>query len=202
MEVRNKEVEMKGKVVIGRILACLVLTLVACVETARAEGQSPHSAIPVGVPIVTVIECGEGYTSLELYDAKITLLEIVRGEKAWKRIKEASVSNGPPDVSFEYILARIKFEFFKRGFPGDKNYELRGSQFVAFSINGKEYKTPPVVQPKPELSGRLRSGDSLEGWITFKVAIDDNKPLMTFTADPTGAVQHGGNIWFQLYPTP
>ena len=158
---------MKGRVIIGHILACLVLTLVAYVETTRAEGHSPHSAIPVGVPIVAMIECGEGYTSLELYDAKITLLEIVRGEKAWKRIKEESVSNKPPEVGFEYILARIKFEFFKRGSPGDKNYELRGSQFTAFSINGKEYKTPPIVQPKPELSGRLRSGDSLEGWVLF-----------------------------------
>ena len=48
----------------------------------------------------------------------------------------------------------------------------------------------------------VSSGDSLEGWITFQVAIDDNKPLMTFTADPTGVVHHGGNIWFQLYPAP
>jgi hypothetical protein len=198
--VHKKEVEMKGRGVIGRILACLVLTLIACVQIARAEGQSPHSAIPIRVPVVTIIECGEGYTSLELYDAKITLLEIVRGEKAWKRIKEVSVSNGPPGAGFEYILARIKFEFFKRGFPGDKSYELRGSQFIAFSINGKEYKTPTIVQPKPELSGRLRSGDSLEGWVTFQVAIDDSKPLIVFTTDPTGAVQHGGNIWFQLYP--
>jgi len=190
---------MRGRVVIGLILACLLLTLIACVETARAQGQSPHSAIPVGVSMVTIIECGEGYTSLELYDAKITLLEIVRGEKVWKRIKEASVSNGPPGVGFEYILARIKFEFFKRGFPGDKSYELKGSQFIAFSIDGKEYKTPSVVVPKPELSGSLRSGDSLEGWVTFEVAIDNDRPLMVFTTDPTGAVQHGGNIWFQLY---
>jgi hypothetical protein len=195
----KKEVYMISRITIGCILACLVLTLVVYVETTRAQGHSPHSPIPVGVPIVAMIECGEGYTSLELYDVKITLLEIVRGEKAWKRIKEASMSNGLPNVGFEYILGRIKFEFFKRGFPGDKNYELRGSQFTAFSINGKEYKTPPIVQPKPELSGRLRSGDSLVGWVTFQVAIDDNKPLMTFTVKSGGAVEHGGDVWFQLY---
>jgi hypothetical protein len=55
--------------------------------------------------------------------------------------------------------------------------------------------SPPIVQPKPELSGRLHSGDSLEGWVTLQVAIDDNKPLMTFGREQDVK-------WFQLYPAP
>lgn len=184
---------MKSRIVIGFSLACLFFAMVICLETARAQGDSPHHPIPVGVPVVTMIECGEGYTSLELYDARITLLEIVRGKKAWERIKEASPSNTPPDAGFEYILARIKFGLSKRGLPGDKNYDLKGVQFSAFSIDGREYKILLSVQPKPELSGRLRSGDSLEGWLAFLVAKEDGKPLMNFNRE------HDGGIWFQLY---
>ena len=184
---------MKGRVIIGYSLACLVLTLVFCVETTTAQGRSPSSPVPVGIPVVTTVECGTGYSSLELYDARLTLLEIVRGEKAWNLIKEASVFNKPPKVGFEYIVARIRFEFFKRGFPGDKNYELREDQFTAVSISGREYEAPSVLPLKPRLSGTLSSGKSLEGWVTLLVPKEDNKPLMNFDRE------HDGGIWFQLY---
>jgi hypothetical protein len=186
---------------IGCFLAALMLTISAWAQ-APTPGSSPFSPASVRVPVVSIIECGEGYTSHELYDAKITLLEVVRGEKAWERIKAASMSNERPNVGFEYILARIRFEYSARGLPGNCGHELKGNEFTALSVSGKKYETPSVVVPKPELSGRLHSGDSLEGWLLFLVAQDDSKPLMAFTADPTGAVQHGGNIWFQLYPPP
>ena len=190
---------MISRMTIGCILACLVITMAVCDETARAQGNSPHNPQPVGVPLTAIVECGAGYTSHELYDTKITVLEIVRGEKAWERVKEASLSNEPPKGGFEYILARIRFEYFARGFPGECSHELRPEQFTAVSANGKEYKALSVVPPKPELSGRLHSGDSLEGWVAFLVAQEDSKTLMTFTADVGGAILHGGGVWFQLY---
>jgi hypothetical protein len=197
--VHKKEVEMKGRVIIGCILACLVLTMAVGVKTKTAQGQSPSSPVPVRMPIMTAIECGEGYTSLELYDMKINLLEIVRGGKAWDLIKEATVSNKPPKVGFEYILARIRFEFSSRGSPRECIHEMRPEQFTAISADGKEYETPPVVPPKPELSGSLRSGDFLEGWVAFLIAQNDRKPLMTFDPASGGAMSRGKVIWFQLY---
>ena len=184
---------------IGCFLVALMLTISAWAR-ASTPGSSPFSPASVGVPVVNIIECGEGYTSHELYDAKITLMEVVRGEKAWDLLKKAAATNGPPKAGFEYVLVRIRFEYSARGLPGNCVHELKRNEFSALSVSGKNYETPSVVVPKPELSGKLRSGDSLEGWVAFQVAIDDNKPLMVFTADPTGAVQHGGNIWFQLYP--
>lgn len=169
---------------------------------APTPGSSPFSPASVGVPVASIIECGEGYTSHELYDAKITLLEVVRGEKAWDLLKKAATTNEPPKAAFEYILARIMFQYSARGLPGNCGHELKANEFTALSVSGKKYETPSVVVPKPELSGRLHSGDSLEGWVAFLVAKDDSKPLVAFTADPAGAVQHGGNIWFQLYPAP
>jgi hypothetical protein len=163
------------------------------VEPGITQGRSPSSSAPVGTSVVTMIECGEGYTSNELYDVTITVTEIVRGEKA------SSLVGGAPKAGSEYILAHMRVEYLARGLPGKCSHELKLEQFTAFSADGREYKAPSVPVPKPALGGNLHSGKSMEGWAAFSVAQDDRRPLMTFTADPTGAAQHGGNIWFQLY---
>ena len=45
----------------------------------------------------------------------------------------------------------------------------------------------------------MHSGDTLDGWLAFEVTKDDKTPLMTFSVDDAGAVQHGGKLWFRLY---
>jgi hypothetical protein len=195
----KREAEMKSKIILGCILACLILSMAVCVKTATAQGHSPSSPAPLGMPVVTMIECGEGYTSHELFDMKITLLEIVRGGKAWDLIKQASVSNKPPKIGFEYVLARIRFEFASRGSPRGCNHDLRREQLTALSADGKEYETPPVVPPKPELIGSLHSGKSLEGWAAFLVLQGDSKALMAFDPSSGGGMSRGRVVWFQLY---
>jgi hypothetical protein len=46
---------------------------------------------------------------------KITLVEVIRGEVAWKRIREARQSNKAAVPGFVYVLARVKFEYYARG---------------------------------------------------------------------------------------
>ena len=181
------------KKTIGSVLACLVLIMAFNVETGITQGRSPSSPAPIATSVVTMIECGEGYTSNELYDMTITVTEVVRGQKA------SGLIRGAPEAGSEYILAHIRVKYLARGLPGKCSHELRPEQFTALSADGREYKAPSVPLPKPALGGSLHSGESQEGWVAFSVAQDDRKPLMTFTADPTGAAQHGGNIWFQLY---
>jgi hypothetical protein len=162
-------------------------------------GSSPLDPVPVGKTVAGIIECGSGYTSHELYDMKITVLEVVRGEEAWKLIKEASASNKPVPAGYGYVLARIRFEYYARGTPGLCIHELRPGQFMACSAEGNDYKAPSVTPPKPEMRRSLRSGESWEGWVAFSVAQHDNKPLMSYSADAGGAVLHGGGKWFALY---
>jgi hypothetical protein len=161
-------------------------------------GTSPSAGAPVGTLVAGIIECGEGYTSHELYDMKITVLQVLRGEEAWKRIKEAASSNKPAASGLEYILARVKFEYQARAIPGKCVHPLVPEQFTAYSASGEGYKPAEVVPPKPEMRKNLKSGDSLEGWLVFAVAKEDRSPLMTFTADAGGAVQHGEPKWFLL----
>jgi hypothetical protein len=184
--------EMRKRVSICIVLVYLVLTMAVCVDPPVIQGLSPFNPAPVGESLLTKVEIGEGYSSfVESHDVKITVLKIVRGEKAWDLIKAENVSNEPPKVGFEYLLARIRFEYSSKEASGDKSYQLREDQFTATSTDGKEYENPSVEQPKPRVNSRVYPGDSLEGWVAFLVAKDDPKPLMIFG--------RYGTIWFQLY---
>ena len=165
---------------------------------AQTPGSSPQAPASTGVTLAGIVECGQGYTSHELYDMKITLLEVVRGEEAWKRIKEASPSNKAAEPGFEYVLARLKFEYYARGTPGLCIHHLSPQQFSSVSLEGQDYQIAQVVLPKPELRKAMKSGETVEGWIAFSVAQQDKAPLMTYSADQGGAIQHGGAKWFAL----
>ncbi len=166
--------------------------------SAQTPGSSPGKPALKGTTISGIVECGEGYTSHELYDMKITLMEVVRGEEAWKRIKEASETNKPADPGFEYVLARIRFGYYARGNPGLCIHPLSPDQFTAYSSNGEDYRNPTVAIPKPELRQSLKSGDIFEGWIVFQIPKEDKAPLLSYSVDSGGAVDHGGSKWFLL----
>jgi hypothetical protein len=177
----------------------LATILTACSAAwAQTPGSSPGSAAPSGTLLSGIVECGEGYTSHELYDMKIKLVEVVRGEEAWKRLKEASQSNKPAEPGFDYLLARIRFEYYARGIPGTCIHPIGPDQFTAYSSGGEDYKSPIVVAPKPELRKDLKSGDIFEGWIVFQIPKQDKSPLMSYSAESGGAVSHGGEKWFLL----
>jgi hypothetical protein len=178
--------------------AVFALLISACsTASAQAPGSGPRNPITKGTTLAGIIECGEGYTSHELYDVKITLVEVVRGAEAWKRLKEASGTNKPADPGFEYVLAQFKFEYYARGDPGTCIHPLSPNQFTAYSSSGEDYPNPAVVAPKPELRKGLKSGDVFEGWIVFLVPQKDKMPLVSYSADDGGAVTHGGQ-WFLL----
>src|SRR5512146_2080129 len=90
------------------VIASLILAGVLSVGNAMAQGDSPTNAIPVKKTVETRLECGQVAT--EPYDAKFTVLEVVRGKEALDRIKAANASNQPPQAGYEYVLARIAFE--------------------------------------------------------------------------------------------
>jgi hypothetical protein len=189
----------KNGLLAGSLLACLALIAIApAPASAQALGSSPSQAAPSGVVLTGIVECGEGYTSHELYDMKLTLLEVLRGEEAWTLIKKADSTNKPAESGTEYILARIKFEYFARGTPGLCIHQVVPEQFTAYSANGEDYKSAPVALPKPEMRKRFKSGESFEGWLAFMVARTDKSPLMSYSASTGGAVQHGGEKWFLL----
>jgi hypothetical protein len=168
-------------------------------SAAAQEGSSPFQPASAGVRLSGIVECGQGYTSHELYNMNLTLLEVVRGDEAWEQLRKTSDANKPAEPEFEYILARIKFEYYARGTPGLCVHEVIPQQFMAYSSEGVDYPAVDVSLPKPEMRGELRSGEHLEGWVAVLVPQDDKKPLLSYSADQGGAVMHGGGKWFKLY---
>jgi hypothetical protein len=181
------------------LLTVLILLAAVCqVLQAETPGSSPTAPAAVSTTVSGIIECGQGYTSHELYDMKITVVEVVRGQEAWRRIREANDSNKAPESGFDYVLARIRFEYYARGTPGLCVHPLVPEQFTAYSASGDAYATAVVDPPKPEMRKDMKSAETLEGWIVFLVNQQDAAPLMLYSADAGGAVMHGGGKWFLL----
>ncbi len=163
------------------------------VDLVRAQAPDPQDATVIGVARKAEITIGEGYaTSTESFEARLTVLEVVRGEKAWDLVRTASPSNRLPESGMQYICARIRLEFGAKGETGELSYGIREEQFASVSEGGKQYERPSVVLPKPELVGRLYPGESLEGWVVLLVSVEDKKPLMTFG-------NNYSRVWFKLY---
>jgi hypothetical protein len=171
----------------------------------RAQTRAPRSAKsyaqPVGVPLSTIIIFGDQYNGGdELYDVKITVAEVVRGEKALQIVKAAGDANVAPGAGMEYLLARVRFEFSARVRPEHYSYMLEPAQFSAISAATEPYTSASFAAPlKPELRSTLHSGDSAEGWVAFLVPRGDHTPLMLFHED-VGNLSHEGNgSIFKLY---
>lgn len=183
------------------IYAFIVIAVMAAFlaeASAQTPGSAPSSPVPVGQTLDTIIECGEGYLSHELYDARITLVETIRGEEAWKRIQAADRFNPPAADGFEYALICVRFEYQARGLPGTCIHPLSPEHFTAYSANGEGYDNAAVVSPKPGLRKQMKSGETFEGYIVFTVAQQDKAPLVYYSIDEGGGTQHGGGKWFVL----
>ncbi len=166
--------------------------LVLSINSSAAQ-TSPDAPTPLKVTARTNINIGEGYaTGVESVRAAITVLEIVRGERAWEMVRSASASNRPPDSGMEYLCVRIRFEFGEKGSSDEGSYGIREEQFASVAQNGKQYDRPNILLPKPQLNGRLYPGESLEGWIALLVNSEDRKPLMTFG-------NNYARVWFKLF---
>ncbi len=197
--LKRRDARMKDKCTIHIIVAALLAGAIV-LPWLPLRAVFAEDAQSVGVPLSTTISFGDEYTNaVELYDAKITVLEIIRGSKAWDLIRKAAASNPKPKPGFEYLLVRIRFEFSARSTPGDKTYALAESQFSAMSAAGIEYAAPSVSKLEPKLNGALRSGGSLEGWIALSVAEEDKKPILIFTEDVQTILRSGSGVRFRLY---
>jgi len=183
---------------VGAVFLTVTLTfLAACTEKPSpapernpGAGFSSADAASIGTTVPTMVELSDMYVSPETYDLKVTVAEIVRGEKAGEFLKKAGASKEQTHADSEYILARVRFGYSARGAPGDKAWEFSGEQFSAFSEDGKPFGSPSIVASQSGLTPSLRSGDTLDCWLAFVVTKSERKPIMAF--NPGGA-------WFRLY---
>jgi len=164
-----------------------------------AQDNSSTNPATVGSRMRSMVELGSVYSNI--YDIAITVLETVRGEEALKRLKAAGPDNPAPAAGFEYVLARIKFEIKGRSVSDNLSMGIGDAplQWVALSSDLMEYPMVSLTAPEPRLVGRVKSGDSLEGWVAFAVDSNDSQPVMVFDPDTGGATGRGRTLFFKLY---
>lgn len=125
------------------------------------------------------------------YSANVTVKEIIRGDLAFQKTKEAHTYTSNPKSGFDYLLAKIEFEML----DAPDQYDLYGQKFKLVSEQGKEYESIYISAPEPSLDTKLYKGAKQEGYAVFQVEITDSKPLLTFGRDYYGS----GGIWFKAY---
>ena len=178
-------------VVVTTLALALIVNIVA--DTPFAVAETIREATPIGETVATNISAfGAGaseYGANTLYDVKITLLSVIRGDKAWNLIQVANAFNKPPEAKLEYILARIRIACNSIGAP-DIPYTVQPDNFKVYDTTNHAYEPPAVLAPEPALVGKVfHSGDVHEGWIPFLVAKDHNRPYIFYF----------GGLWFQLF---
>ncbi len=157
-----------------------------------SPGYSRSNPVGIGAPLNIKVNSTGGAGNE--YEVRLTLLEVIRGTEAWQRILAQNQFNSPPKTGYEYILAKVRFEYLTGPTP-DTSYRISSVWFNAVSAGGKDYDRVSVVEPSPSINTNLYPGASQEGWVSFCVAQDDAKPLMTFGRKYDGT----GGIWFKLY---
>ena len=126
------------------------------------------------------------------YTITMRVVETIRGENAWKKIKEANMFNEEAPEGYEYVLAKVAVT--AQNVSNDGAYELSSYNFAAFSSNNEEMPYCLVVEPEPYFSGKIYAGGNAEGWISFLVRKDDKAPKIAYGLDYKGE----NGIWFAL----
>ena len=181
------------------ILTLLFVMTVVSLPPALAQENSSSNPAALNTRVRSMIELGSVYTNI--YDIAITVSETVRGKEAMDRLKAANADTKPAQAGFEYALARVKFEFKGRYVSDNIPFDVGSDplQWVALSSELTEYPKVSAPAPKPALVGRIKPGDSLEGWVVFAVSAKDSKPVLVFDPDTGGATGRGRTLFFKLY---
>jgi hypothetical protein len=190
---------MKNRLAVYTV-ALLGLMVAASLQPMLAQDNTPTNPVAIKTPLKSMVELGSVYTNI--YDITITVLETVRGNAAMEQLKAADPSVKAPAAGFEYVLARIKFELKGRYVSDNLSFDLGNEPLQWVALSGTdltEYDKVPVTVPKPALVGRVKPGNSLEGWVGFAVAQKDSKPVMVFDPDTGGATGRGKTLFFGLY---
>jgi len=115
--------------------------------------------------------------SLTNWDVQV--LEIKRGEDAWKDIQAANMFNEAPPAGMEYLLIKL---WVKSKYADSNEHSIGGCDFAVTGDRLKLYtcSMSSVVEPKPQLDAKLYTGGETEGWVSFAVTQGEGHLLIVF----------------------
>ena len=156
-----------------------------------ASGKySRQNPAPVGVAQTLVYE--DEFDEEDNFTATVKIIETIRGEDALAMIKEVNQFNDDPKEGYEYVLAKVSITL--DAINSEKAFDANAFDFDSFTSSNEELEWVSVIEPDPELDGKLYEGASTEGWITVQVKADDMNPKVAYKLEYDGT----GGLWFAL----
>ena len=126
------------------------------------------------------------------YSVSVRVLETVRGDKAYKALKEKNMVYPAPDDGYEYVNVKVALSVLST--KGDYSLDASQYDFDTYSSNNEKMHENYYTSIEPTLTGDLYSGGNTEGWFTVLVKKDDKEPKIAYGLDYNGS----GGIWFSL----
>jgi hypothetical protein len=122
----------------------------------------------------------------------VTVTEVVTGQEALNRLKEANQFNEPPPEGSEYVLFFSRAHITKTA--GDEAVFVSDFDWSMVDSTGKIERPPAVVEPDPQFTGNGFEGATIEGWNTFTRRVGEQVSLVFGLQTPQGA----GGAWFAV----
>ncbi|HSD84372.1 MAG TPA: hypothetical protein VLG46_10950 [Anaerolineae bacterium] len=118
-------------------------------------------------------------------DWQVTVLAVVRGDKAYDMARAVNRFNDPPAEGMEYLAVRARVKNLN---PADQFVMLDSGSFKTVGDKNTFYAAPAVVDPKPALSAYLYPGGEVEGWIILQIGRGEGHAQIIF--DPLFDWEH------------
>ncbi len=110
-------------------------------------------------------------------DWQVTMLEAIRGSKAYDMAKAANQFNDPPAAGMEYLAVRARVKNLN---PQDDFVLIDSGSFKSIGDKQVLYDSPAVVDPEPALSAYLYPGGEAEGWVILQIGQGEGHAQIVF----------------------
>ena len=116
---------------------------------------------------------------------EVSILDVIRGDKANNLVKSANQFNEEPASGYEYLLVKVKVAYTEGKDPVDISYR----DFKVYA-DGAETTQPFSTVYSNEFikldTGNIMPGGNKEGWVSFTVP-QDKKAVIAFQHDDSTA---------------
>ena len=123
---------------------------------------------------------------------EVTIEGSYRGSEALEMVKKANMFNDDPPSGMEYVVVKIKAYVMSQ--DKDSYINLGDYNFNPYSGSDDKYAYYHAVAPDPKFSGKLYTGDTLEGYAVYCVDKSDSAPKLAIGEDSGG----NGGKWFAI----
>jgi hypothetical protein len=143
-----------------------------------------ETPIPTDTPVASPpgMSRSNPFPATELVSAPnwdLQVLEIKRGEEAWKEIQAAYDYNVEAAEGMEYLLVKLHV---KSTYADSEEHNINYCDFNATGERLIQYTcgSAPVIGPEPQLDATLFTGGEADGWAQFMVAQGEGDMILVF----------------------